>query len=67
MSNWTTKKVGDAIGVSDRQVRNILAALEITPSEKIGNVPLLSESEVKQVKAYHAKNNKRGPKAKGKK
>jgi hypothetical protein len=67
VANWTTKKVGDAIGVSDRQVRNILAALGITPSEKIGNVPLLSASEVRRVRVYHAKNSKRGPKAKGKK
>jgi hypothetical protein len=64
LNSWTTKKVGDAIGVSDRQVRNILAALGITPADKIGNVPLLSEEQVRRVKAYHAKNNKRGPKAK---
>lgn len=68
MTIWTTKKVGDALSVSDRQIRNIAAALGITPAgEKFGNVPTFTEEQYRAIQKYHAKNNKRGPKPKGKK
>jgi len=65
MTVWTTKKVGDALGVSDRQVRNIAAALGITPAgEKFGNTPTFTDEQYREIKKYHASNNRPGPKAK---